>query len=290
LVAFALAMLGSWTRINGAGMTCPDWPLCHGEVVPVLRGGVVLEWFHRLLAFIETFVVASLVIIGVRLRSKIPALGGMLAALAAVFVLQVLLGGATIFLANSPLSVMFHWGTAMLLLAVLVSLAVVAFVYDADQAAPAFARREGTAPLFITTGWAFITMCAGAYVSTSGAGLACLSVPGCGPTFFGGTIPQALQMTHRFLAAALVLFAITAAVLLPRSRRRPTVTLRIALVLLTLQIVLGVLNVLWLLPTPLREAHAANAIAAFLAFVVATVFASLEEVKDPLFLGAPSQV
>jgi heme A synthase len=68
------------------------------------------------------------------------------------------------------------------------------------------------------------------------------------------------------------------------------VTLRIALVLLTLQIVLGVLNVLWLLPTPLREAHAANAIAAFLAFVVATVFASLEEVKDPLFLGAPSQV
>ncbi len=275
LVAYALAMLGSWTRINGAGMTCPDWPLCHGAVVPVLHGGVVLEWLHRLLAFFETFVVASLVVTGLRLRSAIPALGGMLVALAAVFVLQVLVGGATIALANSPLSVTIHWGAAMLLLAVLSSLAVVAFVYDSEQTAPAFAWRHGTAPLLIATGWAFAAMCAGAYVSSSGAGLACPSVPGCGPSFFGQTIPQLLQMTHRCLAAALVRFAVLAAVLLPRSRRRATAALRIALVLLALQIALGVLNVLWSLPTALREAHAANAIATFLAFVIATVLASL---------------
>ncbi|HMD03041.1 MAG TPA: COX15/CtaA family protein, partial [Candidatus Baltobacteraceae bacterium] len=232
IVAYALALLGSWTRINGAGMTCPDWPLCHGAVVPVLHGGVVFEWLHRLLAFFETFVVAALVVTGLRLRPKLPALGGMLAALVAVFVLQVLLGGVTIVLANSPLSVMIHWGAAMLLLAVLSSLAVVAFAYDPEQTAPAFAWRRGTAPLLVATGWAFATMCAGAYVSSSGAGLACPSVPGCGPTFLGQTIPQALQMTHRFLAAALVLFAVAAAVLLPRSRPKATATLRLALVLL----------------------------------------------------------
>ena len=276
LVAFGLAMLGSWTRINQAGMTCPDWPLCHGAVVPVLQGGVVLEWLHRMLAFIETFVVAALVVIGLRLRSAIPALGGMLLALAAVFVLQVLLGGATIFLANSPLSVMFHWGAAMLLLAALSSLAVVAFAYDAGQAAPTFAWRRGTVPLLIAAGWAFAAMCAGAYVSSSGAGLACPSVPGCGPALFGQTIPQALQMTHRFLAAVLVVFAVAAFALVPRSQGRATAALRVALVLLAAQIVLGVLNVLWLLPTALREAHAANAVATFLGFVVATVFASLE--------------
>jgi len=274
-VACALALLGSWTRINGAGMTCPDWPLCHGAVVPVLRGGVVLEWMHRLLAFVETFVVAGLVVTGLRLRAAIPALGGMLIALAAVFVLQVLLGGATIFLANSPLSVMIHWGAAMLLLATLTSLAVVAFSYDERQGAPAFAWRRGTVPLLVATGAALAAMCAGAYVSSSGAGLACPSVPGCGPSFLGETAPQALQMTHRLLAAALVLFAVAAAALLPSSLRRATAAVRVALVLLALQITLGVLNVLWLLPTALREAHAANAIATFLAFVVATVLASL---------------
>jgi heme A synthase len=279
MVAYALAMLGSWTRINGAGMSCPDWPLCHGAMVPVLHGGVVLEWLHRVLAVLESFVVAGLVVTGLHLRSAIPVLAGMLVALATVFVLQVLIGGATIVLANSPLSVMMHWGAAMLLLAVLSALAVVAFVYDSRQTGPAFARRRGTAPLLIATGWAFAAMCAGAYVSASGAGLACPSVPGCGPVFLGETVPQALQMTHRFIAAAFTLFAIAAAVLLPSARRRATAALRIALVLLALQIALGVLNVLWSLPTELREAHAANAIATFLGFVIATVFASLEPSK-----------
>ena len=44
-------MLGSWTRIQGAGETCPDWPLCHGKVVPFFSGGIFWEWGHRLLAF-----------------------------------------------------------------------------------------------------------------------------------------------------------------------------------------------------------------------------------------------
>lgn len=289
IVAFALAMLGSWTRINDAGMTCPDWPLCRGAVVPALHGGVVLEWLHRLLAFFETFIVAAVVVVGMRLRAAIPALGGMLIALAAVFVLQVLLGGATIFLANSPLSVMFHWGTAMLLLTTLVSIAVVAFVYDADRSAPSFGWRRGTVALLVATGWAFAAMCAGAYVSSSGAGLACLSVPGCGPTFLGQTMPQVLQMTHRLLAAALFVFAVAAAVLLPRSRPKATAALRVALTLLTLQITLGVLNVLWSLPTALREAHAVNAVATFLSLVIATVFASIELGPDPLPARSPAQ-
>jgi heme a synthase len=220
--------------------------------------------------------VAGLVVTGLRLRSAFPALGGMVVALAAVFVLQVLLGGATIVLANSPLSVMIHWGAAMLLLAVLSSLAVVAFVYDSRQTPPTFAWRRGAAPLLIATAWAFVAMCAGAYVSSSGAALACPSAPGCGAAFFGQTIPQAVHMTHRFLAATLVVFAIAAAAVLPRSRRRATAALHVALALLALQIALGMLNVVWSLPTGLREAHAANAIATFLGLVIATVFASLK--------------
>ena len=288
VVAFGLAMLGSWTRINGAGMTCPDWPLCRGAVVPILHGGIVLEWTHRLLAFVETFVVAALVVTGLRLRSAIPLLTPLLAALVAIFVLQVALGGATIFLANSPLSVMFHWGTAMLLLAVLVALAVVALTYEPGTAAPAFSDWRATAPLLIATGWAFATMCAGAYVSSSGAGLACPEVPGCGPAPLGQTGPQILQMTHRVLAVILFFFAVGAAIALPRAHRQATTALRVALALVVVQITLGVLNVVWLLPTALREAHAVNAVATFLAFVVATVLASLQIGHAPSVARAAS--
>ena len=285
VVAFALAMLGSWTRINNAGMTCPDWPLCRGAVVPVLHGGVVYEWFHRLGAGIETFIVAAVILIGLRLRAAIRPLGGLLVALGVVFVLQVLLGGVTIFLANSPLSVMFHWGAAMLLLTTLMSLAIVAFVYDPQRDGPVFVWR-GTAPLFVAAAAAFITMSAGALTSSSGAGLACPSVPGCGSTFFGQSLPQALQMTHRLLAALFAVTAIFAAIFVPRSLQRTTTALRVGLALIVLQITLGVLNVVLLMPEPLREAHAANAIATFLSFVAATVFAALEMGSLPLGAGA----
>ena len=288
VVAYGLAMLGSWTRINVAGMTCPDWPLCNGAVVPALHGGVVLEWSHRMLAFCETFIVAGLVVVGLRLRSAIPVLGKLVWALVAVFALQVLLGGATIALANSPLSVMLHWGAAMLLLTVLTWLAVVAFAYD-PRTVPVFARRRGSAALALASALAFATMCAGAYVSSSGAGLACAGVPGCGAGFLGQTGPQMLQMTHRLLAVVLFLFALVVAVGFPPAARRAAVALRIAVVLVALQITLGVLNVVWLLPTALREAHAANAVATFLVLVVATVLSTFGAGEAGALSGAPAR-
>ena len=284
LVACSIAMLGSWTRINSAGMTCPDWPLCRGAVVPVLQGGVVLEFTHRLLAGLETFLVAALIAVGWRLRARIPGLGGLLIALGIVFVTQVLLGGATIFLANSPISVMIHWGTAMLLVGILSALVVIAFAYDSQQQ-PAFGLSGAALLLFVTAcGW--VTMCVGAFVSSSGAGLACSGVPGCGSSFFGQTGPQMVQMLHRVLAATFAISALAALVLHPRRFSRSTVALRVAVVLLALQITLGVLNVVLLLPTALREAHAANAVFTFLGFVIATVLASLDASQEPALTNA----
>jgi heme A synthase len=274
LVAYSLALLGSWTRINSAGMTCPDWPLCRGAVVPVLQGGVVLEWAHRALAGLETFVVIATIVAGWRERERIAGLGAMLAGLAVIFAVQIGLGGITIFQSNSPLSVMFHWGAAMLLIATFTLLAIVAVAAERGDDT-GFARRPGTRRLALAAAWGYATMLAGAFVSSSGFGLACPSVPGCGDVFFGQTVPQALQMTHRTLAVAFLAFAVLAAFGVPRSARAATAAVRVALGLLLLQIVLGVLNVLYALPPLLREAHAANAVATFVAFVSATVLAAI---------------
>ena len=131
IAAFALAILGSWIRINGAGMTCPDWPLCHGQLVPHLDGGVVLEWSHRMIAFCEGFLVLGALVAAWRARGRIAFVPPVVAFIAAVFALQVGLGGATVMLANNPPSVVWHWATAMLFLAGLTALAVLAIVEPA---------------------------------------------------------------------------------------------------------------------------------------------------------------
>lgn len=45
-----LMAIGSATRVMNAGLACPDWPLCYGELVPSkqMNFQVFLEWFHRL--------------------------------------------------------------------------------------------------------------------------------------------------------------------------------------------------------------------------------------------------
>ncbi|MGB3135159.1 MAG: heme A synthase [Nodosilinea sp.] len=46
----ALMAVGSATRVMNAGLACPDWPLCYGQLVPQQQMNlqVFLEWFHRL--------------------------------------------------------------------------------------------------------------------------------------------------------------------------------------------------------------------------------------------------
>jgi cytochrome c oxidase assembly protein subunit 15 len=241
---------------------------------------VVLEWSHRLVAFVESFVVLGAIVTGFRERRRVAGVSPVLVGLAAIFVAQVCLGGATVLLANSPLSVMLHWGMGMLLLADLTVLAVLAVL-----APPAIARTAGAGPwpaesvapaLLLAASFAFVTMCVGAYVSSSYAGLACPTVPACDGRLFGTSPAQFVQMLHRIAAFS---FAIVAAIATVAAwnggSRRVRTAASVGFALVLIQIGLGIGNVVWQLPIALREAHAANAVATFVAFVLATSLAAL---------------
>ena len=273
--ALLLAVLGSWVRINGAGMTCPDWPLCHGALIPSLQGGVVLEWSHRLLALVTGVLMIAAFAAGWRERRRIAGVPAVLGYIAAIFAVQVVLGGLTVALSNTPWSVVVHWGTAMLLLAGLTALALLAVV-----APRRIVVRHSLLGLVLTAcaGFAFLTMLAGSYVSSSGAGLACTTLPACdGGSLGGASAAQIAQMTHRWIAAAFFALATCAAyaAAFGTTARVRAATLA-AYALVVLQVMLGIANVAWRLPTELREAHAANACLAFAAFVAALMFAAID--------------
>jgi heme A synthase len=163
----------------------------------------------------------------------------------------------------------------MLLLAGLVALAMLAALAPRRITLP---RSPLGAALCLCVACAFAVMCAGSFVSSSGAGLACTTLPACdGGSILGSTAAQTAQMLHRLLAgvlAAAVVWAGWLAVTSAGTRLRTAIAAAGAL--LVAQIGLGAANVAWLLPTLLREAHAANACALYLTLIGATMLAAID--------------
>ncbi len=256
VVALMTIVLGSWTRINGAGLTCPDWPLCRGSLFPSLDDGTLWEWTHRLLAFSVAPLTVALLVAAWGQRRRSPFIGPTIYCIGALFVAQVLLGAETVRLGNSPASVVLHWATAMALIAALSAMAVFAAAAPSEtgeaHAAPP-APKAGpliALTLGITAAVAFVTMCIGAYVSSSGAGLACLSIPECAGNVVVYTSGQAVQMLHRVAAGLTLIFAaasLAAVWARPASARVRSATVA-GLALVCVQILLGLLNVALRLP------------------------------------------
>jgi heme A synthase len=256
-------------------MTCPDWPLCRHALIPALDGAVALEWSHRFVALVVGFLALGALWAGWRARRRIGGVTVVLAYIAAVFLVQVALGGLTVALSNTPWSVVVHWGTAMLLLAGFTALALLAIVAPSEVTV----RRSVMGGVLAACAvLAFLTMLAGSYVSSSGAGLACAALPACDGGSWAGSDPaQAAQMVHRWIAAGFFGLATVAAYMAAfGTTARVRVATLFAYALVVLQVMLGIANVAWQLPTLLREAHAANACAAFVAFVAALVFAAVD--------------
>lgn len=112
-----LMAIGSATRVMNAGLACPDWPLCYGELVPTkqMNFQVFLEWFHRLDAALIGIGAIALVAISWWYRQFLPRWlpwGSTFALFLIVF--QGILGGLTVTELLRFDIVTAHLGTALL--------------------------------------------------------------------------------------------------------------------------------------------------------------------------------
>src|SRR3989442_5864702 len=70
--AYLLILLGGLVRITGAGLACPDWPLCRGRVIPPLEGPILIEYSHRLAAALVSMLVMVTALAAFRVRRLAP--------------------------------------------------------------------------------------------------------------------------------------------------------------------------------------------------------------------------
>jgi heme A synthase len=279
LATYALIALGGTVRATNSGLACPDWPRCHGQLIPPLETHILIEYSHRLAAAtVGLLIVGTAIAAWLWYRENRFVLAGAAAAVA-LLIGQVLIGAVTVNLELPDTVVALHLSIALMLLATLIATAVGAVWWQRPGPSAAGGGpggRSGVAGLAFAAALATLALIlVGSYVANSGAGL----VYSDWPLFNGNLISSGgrladLHYVHRLLAAVVGALVLALAVRIWRRERRPALSAAIAFALAAYvaEVLVGAVNVWLELPTSTRIIHLALASAVWSALVFTLVW------------------
>jgi cytochrome c oxidase assembly protein subunit 15 len=209
---FIVLIQGSLVTTTDSGEGCgKSWPLCNGRFVPGYAVETMIEYSHRFVVGIETFLIVGAGVgawIFWRRRKEIkifaPIMVGFL-------VIQALLGAAAVMWPQTPEILALHFGISLVAFASVLLTAI--FVYEQgswdrlrDRPFPHHFRTA----VFALLGYTYLVVYWGAYVRHREASLACTDWPLCNgnviPTTLDG--PMGIVFGHRVSALVLMLSVI----------------------------------------------------------------------------------
>lgn len=274
-LAFFVVLLGAYTRLKDAGLGCPDWPGCYGKLIAPPDEKAWIEMIHRYVASSLGLLIVMLAIWRFNLISVF---------LVSLVIFQGMLGMWTVTLGLYPVVVMGHLLGGFALLTTL-------WLY--------YLNLSPRQPINISKIklWAWlglivtsVQIALGGWTSANYAALVCADFPSCqgniwphmdvinafdltGAGIFDSpgtplenTARVTIQMFHRIGAIfTLIVLSIIATKLI--SKRYSIGFVLIAL--LTVQLALGITNVLAALPLPVSLMH--NLVAALLLLTIVTI-------------------
>jgi len=298
IYTFVVVVVGAYVRLSDAGLGCPDWPGCYGELTPhhaqydiakavedqggthgpVSLGKAWKEMFHRYIAGGLGLLILAIAAAAWLRRRELQQSPVLATSLLALVMFQGALGMWTVTMVLKPVIVTLH------LLGGLATLALLAWLglrQETFKPVPTAAMRLRP--------WALLTLLIviaqimlGGWVSTNYAALACVDFPTChgqwlpemdfhhgfqlvrelGMTAAGTHLSYdaitAIHWTHRVGAAVTFLYAGGFALVLLRTAGLAGYG-AVLLAVLLLQVALGIANVVAGLPLAVAAAHNAGA-------------------------------
>jgi len=298
ILAFCVIVLGAWVRLSHAGLGCPDWPGCYGQLTwpeaaeevqtanqafperPFESNKAWREMVHRYLAGSLMLLVFAMTWLTWRGPEPLRKFRALATAVAILIIFQALLGMWTVTLKLKPIIVMAH------LLGGLTSFSLILWLMFSSKRQPADRPSMGVRRMRESIIIAIVVLgmqiALGGWTSANYAALACPDIPTCGGQWWpdanfkegfvlwreigvnyeGGLLDQesriAIHLTHRIGAIVTLLVLLTLAFRLLKVPRLRTGG-KILMGLVLAQFTLGILNVALYLPLPNAVAHNAGA-------------------------------
>ncbi|MBI5355397.1 MAG: COX15/CtaA family protein [Candidatus Aenigmarchaeota archaeon] len=118
---FILMLIGAYVTQSGSGLACPDWPTCHGKIIPELRGPVLIEYTHRVFASLSGVLIFLTSYLVWKYHKHDKNLSKLAVATPLALVVQVFLGAFSVQSELNPLIVTAHLGIAITIFGLLLS-------------------------------------------------------------------------------------------------------------------------------------------------------------------------
>lgn len=298
IITFCVIVLGAWVRLSHAGLGCPDWPGCYGQLTwpvavdeietanqafperPFESSKAWREMVHRYLAGSLMLLVLAMSWLAWRGPEAFHKFRSLTSILFVLIIFQALLGMWTVTLKLKPIIVMAHLLGGLTSFSLILWLMFSSRRTYADKPSISIRRMRGS----ILTAIVILGMqiALGGWTSANYAALACPDFPTCsgqwwpdsnfkegfvmwrevGVNYEGGVLDQpsriAIHLSHRIGAV------ITLVVLLSLSFRLLKIPRlrsggQVLMGLILMQFTLGILNVVLYLPLPNAVAHNAGA-------------------------------
>ena len=256
ILCLIVIIVGAYVRISEAGLACPDWPLCHGQLLPTFSTPIFWEWLHRLLALVTFIYILHFVY---KMRHHQPRWP--LAIMLLIFLWQAALGALTVTQLLDPKIINLHFLNALLLLSFFIWFKL--HLHLSSLAAPQLALLQlppaGRYWLPLLTCLLLVQLALGGVVATTYSGYACPALLTCTGTWtWPHIVMQMWHMWHRLLGVIVLGIAMCWWAAGRRYTLLPPLTqlsCRGTVWLLGLQIGLGVLTIATGLHNALRLLH-----------------------------------